>query len=377
MIRSGALLSRSSDVDLLGDLDLDFLNVHGEGVDDDDHEGMMFGIMDDFGAEGNTSKCSMIGGGEHDGGPITDGTGDLEFNECSSNSGVSSSRLPTGIVNRQSLMSNEDHQVHRTRANSLAFPGMLLDGANPDDGAQISFGQWMDKTVPLQPHKIQISQRMPLVTSVPKEQKLFASQTVDVNRNQNILMPTQVSSECDNLMASNSRQGNSYLATQIATSSSKPKFKKEKVKKNPSSKKERKEPRERKSHSKMKGMMESINGGGNATSPTLTGDDNDTKGGPTSGQGRPRSMSDPSLSVRLDDYGLLHVNGPEGWVGAYSPDSRQLRIRRYMEKRSHRVFKKVVKYDVRKNFADSRLRVKGRFVKKEDEMLMRELMSLT
>lgn len=36
-----------------------------------------------------------------------------------------------------------------------------------------------------------------------------------------------------------------------------------------------------------------------------------------------------------------------------------------------------VKYDVRKNFADSRMRVKGRFVKKEDEELLRELMSIT
>ena len=38
---------------------------------------------------------------------------------------------------------------------------------------------------------------------------------------------------------------------------------------------------------------------------------------------------------------------------------------------------KKVKYDVRKNFADSRMRVKGRFVKKEDEELLRELMSIT
>lgn len=38
---------------------------------------------------------------------------------------------------------------------------------------------------------------------------------------------------------------------------------------------------------------------------------------------------------------------------------------------------KKVKYDVRKNFADSRLRVKGRFVKKEDEELMRELKDLS
>ena len=64
-------------------------------------------------------------------------------------------------------------------------------------------------------------------------------------------------------------------------------------------------------------------------------------------------MSDPNLSVRLDDHGLLHVDGPDGWVGAYSPDSRQLRVNRFLEKRNKRVWVKKVKYDVRKNFADS------------------------
>ncbi len=48
-----------------------------------------------------------------------------------------------------------------------------------------------------------------------------------------------------------------------------------------------------------------------------------------------------------------------------------------MEKRKRRVWTKRVKYDVRKNFADSRLRVKGRFVKKEDEVLLRELVHMT
>jgi hypothetical protein len=95
------------------------------------------------------------------------------------------------------------------------------------------------------------------------------------------------------------------------------------------------------------------------------------------GSGRPRSLSDPNLRARLDDDGLVHVDRPEGWVGAYSPDSRKVRIERFLEKRNHRVWTKTVKYDVRKNFADSRLRVKGRFVKKEDEVLMRELISLT
>lgn len=96
-----------------------------------------------------------------------------------------------------------------------------------------------------------------------------------------------------------------------------------------------------------------------------------------SGLGRPRSMSDPNVTYRTDEFGLLSVDAPEGWVGAYSPDSRKMRIDRFLAKRNHRVWTKTVKYDVRKNFADSRLRVKGRFVKKEDEQLMRDLMSLT
>ncbi|TDH66161.1 hypothetical protein CCR75_007078 [Bremia lactucae] len=67
----------------------------------------------------------------------------------------------------------------------------------------------------------------------------------------------------------------------------------------------------------------------------------------------------------------------QNFVGAYSPDSRRKRIDKFLDKRQKRVWRKEVKYDVRKNFADSRLRVKGRFVKKEDEQLLRELLSFT
>jgi len=96
-----------------------------------------------------------------------------------------------------------------------------------------------------------------------------------------------------------------------------------------------------------------------------------------SGLGLPRTMSDPNISSTIDEYGLLSIDSPAGWVGAYSPQSRRIRINRFLAKRRDRVWTKKVKYDVRKNFADSRLRVKGRFVKKEDEGLMRDLMSLT
>lgn len=65
-----------------------------------------------------------------------------------------------------------------------------------------------------------------------------------------------------------------------------------------------------------------------------------------------------------------------GYIGAYSPDARRARIEKFLEKRNRRVWTRKVKYDVRKNFADSRLRIKGRFVKKEDEDMMRELLTI-
>lgn len=96
-----------------------------------------------------------------------------------------------------------------------------------------------------------------------------------------------------------------------------------------------------------------------------------------SGLGIPRSMSDPNLPSRLDENGLLIVDRPMGWIGAYSPASRKVRLDRFRAKRQTRVWTRKVKYDVRKSFADSRMRVKGRFVKKEDEFMMRDLMGLT
>ena len=55
------------------------------------------------------------------------------------------------------------------------------------------------------------------------------------------------------------------------------------------------------------------------------------------------------------------VKMPPDFIGAYSPESRKARIDRFHEKRTRRVWTKKVKYDVRKNFADSRLRVKVRY----------------
>ena len=100
-----------------------------------------------------------------------------------------------------------------------------------------------------------------------------------------------------------------------------------------------------------------------------TADSNDTDSTDNITTNKRQSNSNSSKSNLMKEK--------ENWVGAYSPESRKLRIERFIQSRRKRVWTKKVKYDVRKNFADSRLRVKGRFVKKEDEMLMRDLMGLT
>jgi len=97
---------------------------------------------------------------------------------------------------------------------------------------------------------------------------------------------------------------------------------------------------------------------------------------PKNQQSKPKPIS----KTQQDDRAALIIDTEStstGQVGGYSPESRRQRIEKFLQKRQNRVWMKRVKYDVRKNFADSRLRVKGRFVKKEDEELLREFIIMT
>lgn len=62
-------------------------------------------------------------------------------------------------------------------------------------------------------------------------------------------------------------------------------------------------------------------------------------------------------------YGSLYNTG--GRIGIYTPRERSAIIERYRNKRRRRVWTKKVRYSCRKNLADNRLRIKGRFVKKD------------
>jgi len=55
-------------------------------------------------------------------------------------------------------------------------------------------------------------------------------------------------------------------------------------------------------------------------------------------------------------------------IGVYTPRSRKQLLEKFHEKRKRRVWRKKVRYDCRKNFANNRVRVKGRFVKKDEQL---------
>mmetsp|Transcript_30906 Transcript_30906/g.90344 ORF Transcript_30906/g.90344 Transcript_30906/m.90344 type:complete len:408 (-) Transcript_30906:149-1372(-) len=349
MIKSGRLQSYqsgdgahgSSNIDILGDLDLDFLTVG-------DDLGGIIGHMDmdeapNSGADG-AAAVAAAAGPNHPGAP-TDDIGDLDFNadysEAADHYDLPASGSHAGNPVSGALGTQGDG---RWRANSLAFGGLLNEMPPPQTPS--AYSNWMD------------------------DPDAMGEITLDANGE---LMLVGGGKNLANLTKKQERE---------LKKSAKEKEKREKKLKKEQEKKARAEEKARRrslspKSSKKKDDKSKSRRSLSPKSGRNDEDNEETKEPTPSGLGLPRSMSDPNLRVGLDKDGLLCVAAPEGWVGAYSPDSRKIRIDRFLAKRQHRVWTKKVKYDVRKNFADSRLRVKGRFVKKEDELLMRDLMSLT
>lgn len=59
---------------------------------------------------------------------------------------------------------------------------------------------------------------------------------------------------------------------------------------------------------------------------------------------------------------------PAKQVGTLSAEQRRCKIERFLEKRKRRIWAKKISYDCRKRVADNRLRVKGRFVTKQQAL---------
>jgi hypothetical protein len=373
MISSGALEERlPKDLDILGDLDLDFLTVHDDGLDltGGDSIEPLLPSAESYHQHASQSQSLSANGGSYRHrqavGPgqapnlvspaYDDGIGDLDFSgefveqaefgfqpqSYGSSKQASVAASPTDHPNN--MMSEYER---RMRSNSLF--SALLDprgGGNSSvntataavaskhgssetdrtDGG-LDYGQWMDRTLAnnAKATGIQIGHRR---SSAP---------------------------------ASSVRSG---ISASLEQADRKKQDKKDRKEQKALEKLEKKQRKEEEKEKKKQQQQQAV-------------EEEQMEEEHVPGSGRPRALSDPNLHTSLDQHGLMNVTRPDGWVGAYSPESRKVRVDRFMEKRNHRVWTKTVKYDVRKNFADSRLRVKGRFVKKEDELLMRELMSMT
>ena len=70
------------------------------------------------------------------------------------------------------------------------------------------------------------------------------------------------------------------------------------------------------------------------------------------------------MGIYDNSMGRLPVKAEGLQLGAYSRQERDERIAKYRAKRARRVWRKQVKYDCRKKLADTRPRIKGRFVTK-------------
>jgi CCT motif len=87
----------------------------------------------------------------------------------------------------------------------------------------------------------------------------------------------------------------------------------------------------------------------------------------------PGFMIPSEIEEYIHNNGILnHINLSSSTrkIGTLTVEERRIKIEKYLQKRKKRTWSKKISYDCRKRVADSRLRIKGRFVTKEQAFAM-------
>ena len=412
MIRSGALQNKAvPDLDLLGDLDLDFLTVNDMGEDGDGPG--MYALPPGVRSRSNSkavrpatsapltnnpygSKQHPVPTSAHVSPEYDDGIGDMEFtgefsddeNDVKNQHGDHYPAAPANGYHNQPGHPGKQHRASspieddcRLRSNSL-FSALINDPRSGEPSSGSQYGQWMENPVNPLDGLMQAADHVGLL-DIPSENidDLIATSTGATSVSQPIPIPSAGSQGLQEPTPSTKKKGRRKSDSAVLERKKKAKLKQELAEQKRREKQEKREQRERekleKKEARLLAKAEKKKQKAQEKEAAAATVEAEEKPVHISGSGMPRSMSDPCFKSTRDAFGHVEIERPDGWIGAYSPESRKVRIDKFLSKRHKRVWTKTVKYDVRKNFADSRLRVKGRFVKKEDEVLMRDLMSLT
>jgi hypothetical protein len=343
MIESGALQERlPKDLDILGDLDLDFLNVHDDGMGDDDALDDTIEPLPDYmhsstatatthtnaastlipNPLAHTASLSKAPSLVSPAATYDDGIGDLDFTgdlDYTTADFMPPSKEPSAAASPMESTHMSEYE-RRMRSNSL-FSALLNDpksSTSTSTAATTTAAAFAKQT----PHN-------PLTTATNPHSDQYG-RWMDKYLDYPASEVTSVGDSIQKKLVKN-RRSSAPSSVLAATLEAVPKKAEKPEKKTPKVREKKPKKSDTTDGTPTKKQQAAAAA---ALEEALAHEH-------VPGSGLPRSLSDPHLRTSLDDCGLMHVDRPDGWVGAYSPDSRKVRIDRYMQKRNHRVWTKV------------------------------------